>query len=189
MKQSNGLRGRVYGAGGPAKETLPMTKTTANLIKAFIANAAANRRYLAYGRKAQDDGFPDAARLFRAMARSETIQAANHLKTAGEIRSTADNVREALAGERECRRSHDEFVSQAEADHADSARIVFSWGARSEQAHVRLYEQALKALDCGSDCSFGSLHICSACGFVIEGDPPDTCPNCGVGRRLIPAIA
>ena len=165
-----------------------MTKTTANLMKAFIANAAANRRYLAYGQKAQDEGFPAAARLFRAMARSETIQAANHLKTAGGIRSTAENVRQALGKERACRLAHGEFISQSAADHPDSARIIFSWRERSEETHARLYEHALMALEQGGDCSFGALHICSACGFVVEGDPPDTCPNCGVGKRLIPAI-
>jgi rubrerythrin len=164
-------------------------KTTDNLLEAFAANAAADRRYLAYGRKAQDEGFADVARLFRAVARSETIQAANHLKTAGAILTTAENIRQALAHERESRLSIcSKYISQAEADHAEPARIMFSWSDRSEQSHVRLYEEALQALEQGRDCGFGELHICSACGFIVEGDPPDRCQNCGVGKRLIPAI-
>ncbi len=164
-------------------------KTTDNLLVAFAVNAAANRRYLAYGRKAQDEGFAGAARLFRAVARSETIQASNHLKTAGDIQTTSENIRHALAHERGCSLSHSiSYISQAEADHAEPARIVFSWSERAEQSHIRFYEEALEALEQGRDCGFGELHICSACGFLVEGDPPDRCPNCGVGKRLIPAI-
>jgi rubrerythrin len=163
--------------------------TTDNLLEAFAANAAADRRYLAYGRKAQDEGYAGIARLFRAVARSETIQAANHLKTAGGIQTTAENIRQALAHERASRLSVcNNYISQAEKDHAEPARIVFSWSGRSEQSHSRLYEEALQALEQGCDCGFGELHICSACGYLVEGDPPDRCPNCGVGKRLIPAI-
>ena len=163
--------------------------TKANLLRAFVANAAANRRYLAYGQKAQDEGFSVAARLFRAVARSETIQAANHLKTAGGIQSTAANIRQALADEHDDRLSAcPGYISQAEADNADAARVVFSWSQRSEQTHARFYEEALQTLDQGLDCRFGELHICSACGFLVQGDPPDICPNCGVGKRLIPAV-
>jgi rubrerythrin len=163
--------------------------TKANLLKAFVENAAANRRYLAYGQKAQDEGFPGAARLFRAVARSEAIQAANHLKTAGAIQATASNIRQAFSDE------HDTmiaalpgYISQAEIAKADAARIVFAWSRRSEQAHARLYEDALAEVDQGRDCQFRELHICSICGFLVEGDPPDICPNCGVGKRLIPAV-
>jgi rubrerythrin len=163
--------------------------TKAHLLEAFAANAAANRRYLAYGRKAQDEGFAGAAKLFRAVARSETIQAANHLKTAGGIQTTAENLRYALAHERESRLAAcSGYISQAKADQAEPARIVFSWSERAEQSHVRFYEEALLALEQGRDCGFGELHICSACGYLMEGDPPDRCPNCGVGKRLIPAI-
>jgi rubrerythrin len=164
-------------------------QTTDNLLEAFAASAAADRRYLAYGRKAQDEGFAGAAKLFRAVARSETIQAANHLKTAGGIQTTAENIRYALAHERESRLSASSgYISQAEADHAEPARIVFAWSERTEQSHVRFYEEALQALEQGRDCGFGELHICSACGYLVEGDPPDRCPNCGVGKRLMPAI-
>jgi rubrerythrin len=164
-------------------------KIKARLLEAFTANAAANRRYVAYGQKAQDEGFEAAARLFRAVARSETIQAANHLKTAGGIQTTAENIRQALANERDERCAALACcISQAVEDHADAARVVLSWSQRSEQSHTQLYEKALQALEQGRDCRFGELHICSACGFLVEGDPPETCPNCGVGKKLMPAV-
>ncbi|MBN2108106.1 MAG: rubrerythrin family protein [Deltaproteobacteria bacterium] len=163
--------------------------TKANLLEAFAVNAAANRRYLAYGRKAQDEGFAGAAKLFRTVARSETIMAANHLKTAGEIRTTAENIRHALVHERESLLSGSGgSISKAGAAHDESARIVLSWSQSAEQSHARFYEVALQALEQGRDCEFGQLHICSACGYLMEGEPPDMCPNCGVGKRLIPAI-
>ena len=167
-----------------------MSETTkADLLRAFIENAAANRRYLAYGQKAQDEGFPGAARLFRAVARSEAIQAANHLKTAGAIGATAANIRQSLADERDTMiAALPGYIREAETAKADPARIVFTWAQRSEQSHARLYEDALAKLDKGRDCQLKELHICSICGFLVEGDPPDTCPNCGVNKRLIPAI-
>jgi rubrerythrin len=163
--------------------------TKSHLLEAFAINASANRRYLAYGQKAQDEGFAGAAKLFRAVARSETILAANHLKTAGDIRTTAENIRHALVHERDSLLSASSgYISQAEAAHDDTARIVFSRSQSAEQSHALFYEEALQALEQGRDCGFGQLHICSACGYLMEGEPPDSCPNCGVGKRLIPAI-
>ena len=76
-----------------------MTKTFEHLMAAFAGESQANRRYLAYAKKADEDGFAQVARLFRAAAAAETVHALTHLRTAGQVKSTAENLQEAISGE------------------------------------------------------------------------------------------
>ena len=63
-----------------------------NLKAAFAGESQANRRYTAFSRKAEEEGLSNIARLFRAVAESETIHAINHLKALGGVNSTLENV-------------------------------------------------------------------------------------------------
>ncbi len=76
-----------------------MNKTDENLKAAFAGESQANRRYLAFAQKAEEEGFTQAAKLFKAAAEAETVHALNHLRTVGEVKSTLDNLNAAFAGE------------------------------------------------------------------------------------------
>src|SRR5512136_2914304 len=76
-----------------------MTKTDENLKDAFAGESQANRMYLAFAKKAEEEGYPQIAKLFRAAAEAETIHAHNHLKALNGIGTTRDNLKEAIAGE------------------------------------------------------------------------------------------
>jgi rubrerythrin len=73
--------------------------TESNLKQAFAGESQANRKYLAFARKAEQEGFINVARLFRAAAEAETIHAMGHLNALKGVKSTADNLRAAVAGE------------------------------------------------------------------------------------------
>ena len=94
-----------------------MSKTEKNLMEAFAGESQANRKYLAFAKQAEKDGYPRTARLFRAAAEAETIHAHNHLKTVGGVRTTAENLKEALAGEtHEFKSMYPEMIKTAEAE-------------------------------------------------------------------------
>ena len=155
-----------------------------NMKDAFAGESQANRRYLAFAEKAQEEGLTNIARLFRAVAESETIHAHNHLRAMGGIRSTIENVEEAWQGEKdEYTSMYPMFIDQAKRDSNNAALKTFFWATEAEKTHGDFYERALKALKQKNDLELKDLHICTVCGYTVEGAPPEKCPTCGEGRE------
>jgi len=71
-------------------------KTLENLKAAFAGESQANRRYLAFAKKADAEGFKQAAKLFRATAEAETVHALKHLAVMDGIKSTKENLEAAI---------------------------------------------------------------------------------------------
>lgn len=169
----------------PTKGGRTMTdQTKKNLQEAFAGESQANRRYLAFAKQAEQDGFPNVARLFRAVAESETIHAHNHLRAMGGIRSTRENVEEAWHGEKEEYTSmYPMFMDQAKRDGSNVALSSFYWANEAEKTHGNFYEKALETTQQSKDLELGDLYICSTCGYTVEGSVPDKCPVCGKGKE------
>ena len=155
-----------------------------NLAEAFAGESQANRRYLAFAKKAEEDGFPNIARLFRLAAESETVHAINHLKAMDGINSTLDNVKEAWQGEKdEFTDMYPMFMDQAKRDQNNAALKSFFWANEAEKVHGEYYEKAAKALEGGGDMDLDDVYVCGVCGFTVEGAPPEKCPTCGQGKE------
>jgi len=84
------------------------SKTHENLKEAFAGESQANRRYLYFAQKADVEGYPDVAALFRSVAEGETGHAFGHFDFLAEVGdpvtgvavgSTEDNLKSAVAGE------------------------------------------------------------------------------------------
>jgi rubrerythrin len=161
-----------------------MTKTLENLQSAFAGESQANRRYLAFAKKAEQEGLPQVAKLFRAAAQAETIHAHNHLRTMGEIKSTAENLKVAVQGENyEAVTMYPEFIEVAEAEQDKKALTTFRWAMEVEKEHESLYRKALECLDAPQE-SF-DYYVCPICGSTHEGRAPEKCPVCGTpGSRF-----
>ena len=160
-------------------------QTTKNLQAAFAGESQANRRYLAFAAKAEEDGYPNVARLFRAVAESETIHAINHLKTLGGVGATADNIKEAWQGEKdEFNDMYPMFMDQAKRDGNSDALKTFAWANEAEKIHADFYEKASQAVEAGQDIEVGDLHVCTHCGYTVEGEAPDKCPFCGKPKEV-----
>jgi rubrerythrin len=165
-------------------------QTHKNLKEAFAGESQANRRYLAYAKKADEEGFANIARLFRVIAESETIHAHNHLHALGAVKATAENVREALKGESdEYTGMYPMFMNQAERDADSGALNSFFWASEAERTHADFFEKAVNALKKGKDLELGNLHICKICGYTVEGEPPEKCPTCGKGKEEFVPVA
>jgi rubrerythrin len=157
-----------------------MATTEGNLKAAFAGESQANRKYLAFAKKAEREGFVNVARLFRTTAEAETIHALGHLTAMGVVGSTADNLRAAVEGETyECKEMYPPMLQQAIADD-HRAKQMFAFAVKVEAVHAKLYQMALDAVAQGKDLSEVNIYLCPVCGNIEFGKPPDSCPICGV---------
>ena len=158
-------------------------KTLDNLMEAFAGESQANRKYLAYAKKAEKDGKLNAAKLFKAASDAETLHALKHFEVAGKIHSTAENLADAVAGEtHEYKEMYPDFVKEAEAAGNKAAVMTFTFAMKAEEVHARLYQEALENLDQTEEVFY---YLCPVCGN-IEKFVPEKCSICGVpGDKFI----
>jgi rubrerythrin len=155
-----------------------MSKSYDDLMAAFAGESQANRKYLAFAKKADDDGFPQVARLFRAAAAAETVHALTHLRTAGEVKSTEENLKAAIEGEHyENSEMYPGFIKDAEAEGDAKALRSFTWANEVEKIHEGLYREALATL--GKPGDTFEYYICPICGYTHARMAPEKCPVCG----------
>lgn len=162
-----------------------MSKTKANLQEAFAGESQANRRYLAFAKKADDEGYAQVARMFRAAAEAETIHAHNHLRAMKGIGDTAANLREAVEGEtHEFKNMYPGMIEDAKAEGEKEALRSFEYANTVEKTHAELYQKLLDAL--GKDMGDYPYYVCPVCGHTAEGEPPERCPVCNAkGDRFM----
>lgn len=157
-----------------------MTKTEANLKEAFAGESQANRKYTAFARKAEQEGFVNVARLFRTTAEAEAIHALGHFNALDGIQSTADNLRGAIEGEtHEYTEMYPPMMETAQAENHKGKRML-SFAKKAEEVHARLYKMALEAVSQGKDLAETKFYLCPLCGHVEFGAPPAACPICGL---------
>jgi len=157
-----------------------MTTTEKNLKEAFAGESQASQKYLAFARKAEREGLHNIARLFRTTAAAETLHALGHLEALGGVGSTAGNLQAAIAGETmEYSEMYPPMLAQAEKE-KHQARRMFSYATEAEAVHARLFRSALEAAVAGNDLDVSEFFLCPVCGHIELGEPPSTCPICGV---------
>jgi rubrerythrin len=156
-----------------------MAKTEENLKAAFAGESQANRMYLAFAKKAAEEGLTQVAKLFKAAAEAETVHALNHLKVMGQIKSTAENLSTAVSGETyEFKSMYPQFIEDAKKEGNKKAVQSFDYANKVEQIHANLYQKALDALKNGKLLAEVEIHVCPVCGNTFEGTAPDMCPIC-----------
>lgn len=154
-----------------------MATTEQNLQEAFAGESQANRKYLAFARKAEEEGYKAVAKLFRAAAEAETVHAHNHLREMKGIRSTKENLQEAVSGEiHEFKSMYPAMIDEAKASGSAGAVRTFQYANDVEKIHAALYQKALDSL--GDNASV-DYYVCKVCGYTAEKEAPDTCPVCG----------
>ena len=161
-----------------------MSKSKENLAAAFAGESQANRKYLAFAKKAEDEGYPQIGKLFKAAAAAETVHAQNHLRIMGGIKSTKENVMEAVAGEtHEFTEMYPEFLDVAAEEGDNQASWSFNIANEVEKIHAGLYKKAAKALESDSDMKAVDYYVCKVCGNTVEGKPTDKCPICNASAK------
>ena len=157
--------------------------TSDNLKEAFAGESQANRKYLAFAKKAQDEGFSQVAKLFRAAAEAETVHAHAHLRVMGGIKSTEENLQAAIEGEgHEFKTMYPAFLAEAEKEGNKPAVFSFKNALAVEGIHHGLYSEAVESVKSGSDLPVTKIFVCQVCGNTVKGETPDKCPICGAPK-------
>jgi rubrerythrin len=158
-----------------------MSKSEKNLQDAFSGESQANRKYLAFSKKAEEEGLKQVAKLFRAAAAAETIHAHNHLRGLGVVKSTRDNLLDAINGESyEFQQMYPRMIDDAQAEGNSRALQSFNYANAVEKVHAALYQNALDNLGSNEDNDY---YVCSVCGYTAESGAPDECPVCKSKRQ------
>jgi rubrerythrin len=166
-----------------------MPTTNENLAVAFAGESQANRKYLAFARQADKEGWPQIARLFRAAAEAETLHALAHLANMGGVGTTLQNLEAAVAGETyEYTEMYPPMVEQAKVE-GHKGRFMLGFANAAERVHARLFQQALAAMKAGQDLSQMEVYLCPVCGDVEFGNPPERCPICGAPAARYQKVA
>jgi len=164
-------------------------KTEKNLREAFAGESQANRRYLFFADKADKEGQPQVARLFRSAADAETVHARNHFNAMDGIGSTKENVMAASIGEHyEFTRMYPPFIDQAEQENNKRAQRSFELANQVEEIHHKYFEATLKALNAGTKLNDEPYFVCQVCGNTVPGEAPERCPICGAPRTQFKRI-
>jgi rubrerythrin len=172
------------------REDVPMAngpKSEQNLQDAFAGESQANRKYLAFAKQADKEGFPQVARLFRAAAEAETVHAHNHLKALGGIKTTKENLVEAIGGEtHEYKEMYPPMIEAAKEEGATEALRSFTYANTVEKTHAELYQNAFDTL--GQTGEQFDYYVCPICGHTVEKGEPDKCVVCGAAGAVFVQI-
>ncbi len=165
-----------------------MSVTLKNLQDAFAGESQANRKYLAFAKKAEQEGFSQVAKLFRAAAEAETIHAHNHLKELNGIKSTRENLEAAISGESyEFQKMYPRMIEEANSEGNAKALRSFTLANEVEKVHAQLYQAALESL--GGKSAETDYFVCQVCGYTAEGEPPDECPVCKAKKQAFNRVS
>ena len=157
-----------------------MSETLENLKAAFAGESQANRRYLAFAQKAEEEGRPQVAKLFRAAAEAETVHALNHLRIVGEVKTTPENLNTAVSGETfEFKQMYPRYLKVAKGERNSQATWSFNVANQVEQVHAKLFTKAFNALKTSKEPPKAEYYVCSVCGNTVENELPEKCPICG----------
>jgi rubrerythrin len=157
-----------------------------NLQTAFAGESQANRKYTAFASKAEAEGYPQIARLFRAVAHAETVHALSHFRAMDGVGSTLENLKTAIAGENyEVTQMYPPFIQEAETAGNRRAATSFDHAWDVEKVHEELYRQALALLEAGEKEEDYEYYVCPVCGYTHKRGAPDRCPVCNTpGSRF-----
>ncbi len=160
-------------------------KTKENLMAAFGGESQANRKYLAFSKKAEKEGYKNVSRIFAAIAEAETIHALKHFEIAGKVGSTLENLKAASEGEEyEFTEMYPEFIETAKAEDDKKALQTLEYANAAEKVHGGIFADLEKQVAGGSDAEAGEVHLCPVCGWVGFEPIPERCPICNTVKSV-----
>ena len=175
------------------------------LRSAYGGESMAHMRYLHWGEHAGKKGFPNLARLYRAIAHAEYVHAGNHftalkddtggfkVDAGGEfgLKSVAENLVWAIAGEQgEVDQMYPVYLQAAEFQGEKEAVRSFHYALEAEKIHVNMFTEAREYALKDKDMPIGEdkVYICPICGFTHIGEHEDPCPVCKAKSSLFIAF-
>jgi len=159
-------------------------KTKDNLMAAFAGESQANRKYLAFAQKAEEEGYKNVGRMFRAIAEAETIHALKHFEIAEKVGSTRENLNEASEGEHyEFTEMYPEFIEAAQQEGQNKALQSFEYANAAEKVHGGIFKDLKERVAADRDVEDNEIALCPVCGWVGMEPVPDQCPICNTSKK------
>jgi rubrerythrin len=159
-----------------------MSQSEQNLKDAFAGESQANRKYLAFAQKADREGYPQIAKLFRAAAEAETVHAHAHLRALKGVKDTTSNLKAAIDGESfEFKSMYPPMIEAAQSEGHTAAERSFMYANAVEKVHAELYQKALDKMDSLEETDYW---VCAVCGYTCEDEAPDNCPVCQAKKKV-----
>lgn len=151
------------------------------LEDAFAGESMAHMKYLIFAEQAEKEGFPNIAKLFRAIAHAEFVHAKNHFIALGNLGKTPENLQTGIDGETyEVEEMYPVFKNAAEFQGEKEAVRTTHYALEAEKIHAELYKKAKELAESGKDIEIKKVHICPVCGYTAIDEAPEKCPVCGV---------
>jgi rubrerythrin len=164
--------------------------TDQSLHAAFAGESQAAEKYMVFAEQADEEGFPNIARLFRAISFAETRHARNHLRVMSGINRTADNLLVAYEGETfEIEQMYPAYQAIAKFQQNHQAFRSTTFALKAERDHQRMYSDAREAALEGKDIGSQPVSVCLACGHTVIGEVPDKCPVCAAAKEYYRTFA
>lgn len=158
--------------------------TQANLKAAFAGESQAHMKYAIFADKAEEEGYPEVARLFRAISFAERVHATNHLLQLGGVGDTVANLGTAMAGENyENDEMYPAFNAVAKLQEEKGAMLSIHYALEAEKIHEAMYGEAKNMVASGSDIQSAPVFVCPLCGHTVIGEAPDKCPICATPKE------
>jgi rubrerythrin len=149
-------------------------------LEAFQGESMAHMKYSIYADVAEKEGYPNVARMFRAISYAEQVHASNHARNLGYVGSTEENLSDAIKGETfEVEEMYPVYMETAELQNESGAKRAFHYAMEAEKIHAKMYSEAKDIVEKGKDTGDENIYICPTCGYTHVGDEPDACPVCG----------
>jgi rubrerythrin len=163
--------------------------TETNLKEAFAGESQANRKYAGFAEQADSEGFKNVAKLYRAASEAEAIHARKIIRVLGGIGITMENLKKSVEGEtHEFKSLYPSFIKEAEGEKKSDAVIAFTYAMKAEEVHADMYKRAMDAVQGKRDLNVGKISICTVCGNIFFGEPPEKCPICSVFKKKFQEI-
>jgi len=162
------------------------TRTINNLKAGFVAESQAHLRNLAYAMRAEQEGYSQIARLFRAIAEAEAVHAFNHFRLLGGVSSTQDNLESAFERENLAASTYPKFIREANEEGNTNVAAIMSYSRDVEKGHANLYKKALAHMIAEEETEY---YVCQICGYVSDGVLPDVCPICRAPKEKFRKVA
>ncbi len=144
--------------------------------QAYEGESKAALRLKIYAKKAEQEGYPQMAKLFRVIALSEEVHGERSLRMLREIKGTEDNLKSSFESEANIAGvAYDQFFKLAAENGNAGAGTIFSQSRDVEGGHAKLYKEAMSHLMEERETTY---YICQVCGYVSDGILPEQCPVC-----------
>ncbi|USS41793.1 rubrerythrin family protein [Thermococcus aggregans] len=154
------------------------------LEDAYAGESQAHMKYMIFAEVAEKEGFPNIAKLFRAIAFAELIHAKNHYRALGNVKDTPNNLQAAIDGETfEVEEMYSAYKAVAELQGEKEAIRSIHYALEAEKIHAELYKKAKELAEQKKDMEIKKVYICPVCGYTAVDEAPEKCPVCGVPRE------